>query len=285
MSAGVLFSGVPRLHLAGRRCRQCYGNRLGPDSGDLLASPNRRFMTLPAAAEMPHPGRGVRPSQSAGFACGQMVRGGGGGANPGDFAMSDTPQDTLRLNEQQIREMIELLDKRGAREAGVVKRFNRRFGYGASAAVIVELQQPTGDSLTYRVVAHDLSSTGVGFLHGVFVHSGVPCTVELIALDRERIRVPGTVVRCELVKGRVHFVGVRFDQSIDLSMFVCADDEPVSTPHTTSKDTPRADSAQTVKRLLGELVAHCAAKDCPPAVRKIAGQLVESYNDLLKRAG
>ena len=66
-----------------------------------------------------------------------MVRGGGGGANPGDFAMSDTPQDTLRLNEQQIREMIELLDKRGAREAGVVKRFNRRFGYGASAAVIV----------------------------------------------------------------------------------------------------------------------------------------------------
>ena len=58
----------------------------------------------------------MRPSQSAGFACGQMVRG-GAGANPGDFAMSDTPGH-LRLNEQQIREMIELLDKRGAREAG-----------------------------------------------------------------------------------------------------------------------------------------------------------------------
>lgn len=198
--------------------------------------------------------------------------------------MSDQAQDTLRLNEAQVREVMDLLDKRGARDTGSMKRFNRRFGYGASASVVVELEQPSGDTSTYKVVAHDLSSTGVGFLHGVYVHTGVVCTVELVALDRERIRVPGTVVRCELVKGRVHFVGVRFDHSIDLSMFVCADDDaveasPVALPQGESKET-----VQSVKRLLGELVAQCASKDCPPAVRKIAGQLVESYNDLVKRA-
>lgn len=200
--------------------------------------------------------------------------------------MSDAPQDTLRLNDAQVREVMDLLDKRGSRDTGAMKRFNRRFGYGASASVIVELEQPSGDTTTYKVVAHDLSSTGVGFLHGVYVHTGVVCTVELVALDRERIRVPGTVVRCELVKGRVHFVGVRFDQSIDLSMFVCADDDAVEASTLPKGETTREakETAQTVKRLLGELVAQCASKDCPPAVRKIAGQLVESYNDLVKRA-
>ncbi len=198
--------------------------------------------------------------------------------------MSDQAQDTLRLTDAQVREVMELLDKRGARDAGSVKRFNRRFGYGATSSVIVELEQLSGDSHQYKAFAHDLSSTGVGFLHGVFVHSGVACTVELVALDRERIRITGKVVRCELVKGRVHFVGVRFDQSIDLSMFVCADTDDVELSSAALPDREPKDNVQSVKRLLGELVAQCASKDCPPAVRKIAGQLVESYNDLVRRA-
>ena len=73
-NAGALVPGVLRLYMACRRCQRCYGNRLGPDSGDLLASPNRRFMSHPVAAEMPHPGRGFMPSQSAPFFPGPCIQ-------------------------------------------------------------------------------------------------------------------------------------------------------------------------------------------------------------------
>ncbi len=69
-------------------------------------------------------------------------------------------------------------------------------------------------------VGRNLSSTGVGFLCGGFLHPGQRCVVAIRELDGKAHGINGKIMRCGHIKGQVHDVGVRFDEAIKPSLFI-----------------------------------------------------------------
>jgi hypothetical protein len=113
-------------------------------------------------------------------------------------------------------------------------------------------------------------------LHGGFIHIGAACTVRLPMLDGRHQDLAGVVVRCALVEGRIHEIGVRFRNVIALDQFI----EPQN----------HADAVATLEDdpLCGSLVV-CASTHGP--VRALLDRLeaegvridiIEKFNDCVK---
>ncbi len=125
------------------------------------------------------------------------------------------PLDTLRLSaEEQAAVMAELDRRAGQRSHPGRRAFHRQPYRGRPVTAL--LRQPGGTVTSFAVKPHNVSCGGISFLHGGFVHTGTTCRLTLRALDGTQTEVSGMVVRCRLIRGRIHEVGVAFDSPIDL---------------------------------------------------------------------
>lgn len=131
--------------------------------------------------------------------------------------------DLVRVSAREVDKIIRDIEYRAARSDGAKRRSEARTDY-RGGAILVVFHPKTDQQARFRVVPTDLSPSGLGFLHGVFVHPGTICHVMLIDIQGKPDMLTGVVARCELASGRVHKVGVRFDQSIELSRFIVGDD-------------------------------------------------------------
>ncbi|MDX2116758.1 MAG: PilZ domain-containing protein [Planctomycetota bacterium] len=128
-------------------------------------------------------------------------------------------KDFLRLNEQERRAALETIERRALSEPGRLSRREPRHRLLDVDRLTVDIG--TGSSVcTALVVPRDVSDGGLSFLHGVFIYSGTHILIQLKTRDGEQMLVPGKVVRCTHVVGRVHEVGVKFDRPIDVAPFV-----------------------------------------------------------------
>jgi len=134
---------------------------------------------------------------------------------PGESA----PVNALRLSPGQLRDLHEGLDRYRSAEFDRENRFNERFAYRASQPVCVRIEHPGGSSVDYLVEPRDLSCTGLGFLHGAFIHPGSVCHVTLTDCEGKTMLVRGTVRRCQYLEGRLHVIGVEFKDKVNVSMF------------------------------------------------------------------
>ena len=159
---------------------------------------------------------------------------------------SDNPQRSLRQDRQTVDSVLDELDGReeGAaqRDDGKAARQYARRRYRLT--IQAELEQPGGAVLRYAVPTRNLSRNGIGFLIGQFVYPNTICTVHLISPHNYSQKVSGRVVHCRYLVGTasLHEVGVRFYESIDVSMFeestgsservriLVADDDPIVHP-------------------------------------------------------
>lgn len=116
----------------------------------------------------------------------------------------------------EIRERNE-----GSKEAG--RRTSERHEYREGAMLVILHPGDPDRRSPFRVVPANLSSGGVGFLHGAFVHPGTPCDIMLSKLTGEPELIHGVVARCELASGRVHLVGVKFNAPIDTRRFIAGE--------------------------------------------------------------
>jgi hypothetical protein len=117
---------------------------------------------------------------------------------------------TVRLTDAQLQELFAKLDAASLAEP-FEGRQNERFPYRLKGCV-VHMQQPgDGSPRAFLVPTRNISSGGVSFLHGGYVHTGTHCTVQLITAHGTWADVPGEVVRCSYVQGQIHEVGVKFD--------------------------------------------------------------------------
>jgi len=127
--------------------------------------------------------------------------------------------DVLRMNERDRETLTRELNS-GRREVkGSDLRENQRVAYELAHGVVMELQQPGGNTSRYMVQPRDISCTGLGFLHGSFVYTDSVCTCELVTIDGSQMPIRGKIVRCRHVKGRVHEVGVHFDDPLAPTVF------------------------------------------------------------------
>lgn len=132
--------------------------------------------------------------------------------------------NTLRLSSEALRSLARVLKQRDALDELELKgrghRENQRFSIDPPKELTMDLQSDSLARNLYQVFARDLSSQGMSLLHGVFVAPNTRCLLTLRTLDKEPMQIPGLVRRCRLVGGRVHELGVKFEQPIDPRSFL-----------------------------------------------------------------
>jgi len=113
-------------------------------------------------------------------------------------------------------------DFAGLGETGGVshqRRANHRVDFVRKGTAI-SISHPGGSITHCMVSTQDLSSTGIRFRYGNYLHVG---TAVVITLSRHRggeEKVVGSVVRCQYVAGAGHDIGVKFKNPIFPQLFV-----------------------------------------------------------------
>lgn len=132
--------------------------------------------------------------------------------------MSAEYLDVLRLTPDDITRLLGEVN-RSAPPGGdaTERRTEPRCPYRGHSIVLIEISEPSRDTGAFRAISFNISEHGLGFLHGKFVYPGSECRVLLWGSAGELIGVRGEAVRCRLVEGRVHEVGLRFSERLDLS--------------------------------------------------------------------
>ncbi|MGA2500942.1 MAG: response regulator [Tepidisphaeraceae bacterium] len=146
--------------------------------------------------------------------------------------------DSLRLSEDDEIEILADLARETTMRNGRDRRHQSRVPYQRRAGLMVQMHHPGGTIANYLVRVRDLSSGGMGFLHGSFVYSGTRCAVILLTNDKKAIRVDGVVVRCSHVRKHIHQIGLHFDAPICLRDFVAGSLLPLGEDLQTSKELP-----------------------------------------------
>ncbi|MHC4065293.1 MAG: hypothetical protein ACYSUI_12470, partial [Planctomycetota bacterium] len=117
--------------------------------------------------------------------------------------------EPLRASELDVQEALAILAQQEAKSEHSERRGNRRYFFHSPVPMEIELQQPGGSIGRFRVVPHNISNSGLGFLHGAFVHPGTRCRATLIATDGEPVAALGVTMHAKCLRGLVHFIGVK----------------------------------------------------------------------------
>ncbi len=128
--------------------------------------------------------------------------------------------DTLRYSEKQWAKVFDQLNGPPEPFDGKNRRRDKRQRYRRTLRIMVRVDHPGGSSSTFLVRSRDLSAYGMGFLHGGFVYPQTNCTVVMPRQDGKLLSLQGTIVRCRLLQGRLHEVGVHFNERINLADFM-----------------------------------------------------------------
>lgn len=142
----------------------------------------------------------------------------------------NAPRNSVTLPDGKRGELLDRLDRKSGSAAsperghgrGGERRVDRRFEY-RQRDIGLKVEHLGGGSSQLLVSGRNLSSGGIGFLHGAYLHPGSTCQLELVTTRGQLEHVSGKVVSCRHVEGIVHEVGVQFDRRIEPSHFVGSD--------------------------------------------------------------
>lgn len=124
---------------------------------------------------------------------------------------------TIRLDDERIGKLLDSLEA----SAGVPPDCRRtpRYRYRVKTLVMHMQQQGFSAPVSYLVVGRNISSLGLAFLHGGYVHTNTRCLAQLITSYGTWNDVACSVIRCRYLDGNVHEVVVRFDEEINPAVY------------------------------------------------------------------
>ncbi len=126
-------------------------------------------------------------------------------------------QDLLRITPEEAIQILGRLEGETRQSPIPDRRGARRFNYQHVPRIVVHLQDGRYGLENYFImVPRNISETGIGLLHGQFIYPQTVCTIHHKTLGGKLAGVKGRVVYCRHVLGRVHEVGVQFDEPVDL---------------------------------------------------------------------
>lgn len=170
-----------------------------------------------------------------------------------------TKIETLRLTPREHEALVLALEEREASEGRAQERKAERWSYHRPDGLVLRIQQPGGDPMDFLVRPRNLSTGGLGFLHGGFVYPGSVCIVTLVSHDGLNVVARGKVVRCACVTGRIHDIGVQFDAPIEIDDFVIkGGDANAGMPEVLSDAEYDAETLAPLARRLADLVESAA---------------------------
>ncbi|MEO1129696.1 MAG: PilZ domain-containing protein [Planctomycetota bacterium] len=149
----------------------------------------------------------------------------------------------IRLPEAHVDKLLEKMAA-GNRPIENSRRRQSRVAYRV-ADVAMAITHPGGTRGHYLVHCRNLSSGGMSFLHGGFLHIGAQCCIVLHTRGGDLKALMGTIRSCRLITGQVHEVGVEFVERIDLDGFI--------DPNAAQEDGSGADASRDVRQQTIEL--------------------------------
>ncbi len=128
----------------------------------------------------------------------------------------ERPVETLRLGTQELTDLVAELEREAGPGVGSrgSKRESRRWR-AQHQKIVVTLQDENGPRRSFVMVPRNISTGGMGLLHGAYVHVGCPCAVALRDTRGRGVQVKGTIIRCKHLRGSIHDIGVRFDERVN----------------------------------------------------------------------
>lgn len=155
--------------------------------------------------------------------------------------------DLVDASAHDIETLIRSIRREAEREDDAQGRKGDRFDLQEGAILAVMNPAQPDERQVYRVVPIDISSSGTGFVHGSFVYPGTPCDIMMMTMEGTTEQIGGIVSTCRHLQAKLHAIGVRFNQLIDVSRFVVieepideASNEPIEAEQT------EAEQARTV---------------------------------------
>ncbi len=137
---------------------------------------------------------------------------------------------TLRQSAEELRAIDAELDAVTADSGASAKRHLKRWKFPAGVA-IVSIADEHGNRTDFVVSPRNISGSGFGALHGGFLHPGMSCCVGLRRLDGSVAVIKGSIARCRHIKGNLHEIGIRFEESISPGKFMPFEDQVFQREH------------------------------------------------------
>lgn len=132
--------------------------------------------------------------------------------------------DALRISDAEWNACVQEMDlKAMSAKQPSNRRQTKRYPYRNIARIIVSLHTFDGMQQQFKVRAYDLSTTGVGFLHGAFLYSDTSAEIFMQNHVHGMTRIPATIVSSVHIKGRIHLCGAKFDEEIDLNDYLMSE--------------------------------------------------------------
>lgn len=127
---------------------------------------------------------------------------------------------TIRLDDERVGKLLDGLEANAGTPPDC--RRGARYRYRIKT-LVVHMQQPGfATPVSYLVVGRNISTQGLAFLHGGYVHTNTRCLVQLITSYGTWNDVSCTVVRCRYIEGNIHEVVVKFDEMVNPAVY-CAE--------------------------------------------------------------
>ena len=127
----------------------------------------------------------------------------------------------LRIDIAGIDAILDRLDGEAGTPAQERRR-SKRYTYRSKAVVIRTNQPDMASPVAHRVPARNICQGGLGLLHTMYVHPGTPCVAQLITPYETWNDVVGTTIHCRRIEANIHEWGIRFEYSIDPSVYCFA---------------------------------------------------------------
>lgn len=130
------------------------------------------------------------------------------------------PIDSLKLSSAEWTKLQQQLNKQNATPEEDQRQGAVRTSMKDGALALLRILTESSQAPHFRIRCRNISSTGIGFMHGQFIHPGTEVEIIFVTQKREGVIVNGKVMRAQLIDGHVHNLGVQFDEPIDLDEIV-----------------------------------------------------------------
>ncbi len=127
--------------------------------------------------------------------------------------------DTVRISAKEWQNLLMRMEAERPSTDDLDRRQSERYRYWNLGGLMVEFEHPGGSVGKFLVQPRDLSEFGISFLHGSFVYQDTVVRLVLVSTLGVQTSVTGTIVRCRHIKGKVHEVGVKFLEAINVEDF------------------------------------------------------------------
>ncbi len=123
-------------------------------------------------------------------------------------------RNSLAIGARELDALLDRLDSSASKNTDLGREFVRM--NFRNLRVVLTLENSSGGTTMIPVVAKDISRGGISLLHRAYVYPGSLCTVSFVGSDEEKYHVRGKIARCTHRGGKVHEVGISFDENLDV---------------------------------------------------------------------